>query len=88
MKTMRIFLVTGLLLTGISCFAQAPIRTQPTPIKGSEIPHGEMNRKAPHNHHKLCTSNPHTRSFPQRMERIHEPVRPDIHRRAVPTPKR
>lgn len=59
MKTMRTFLVAGLLLTGISSFAQA----QTAPMKGPEIPHSEMNRKAPHNHHKLCAPNPHTRFF-------------------------
>ncbi|OJX35936.1 MAG: hypothetical protein BGO87_05555 [Flavobacteriia bacterium 40-80] len=84
MKTMRTFLVAGLLLTGISSFAQA----QTAPMKGPEIPHSEMNRKAPHNHHKLCAPNPHTWFFPQRMERIHEPVRLDSQRRAVPVPKK
>jgi len=88
MKTMRTFLVAGLLLAGVSSFAQAQISNRPAPMKGSEIPYGELNRKAPHDHQKLCISNPHTRSFSQRMERIHEPVRPDSHRRAVPMPKK
>lgn len=88
MKTMRIFLAAGLLMTGAVSFAQAQARTLPAPSKVTEVRHGEMSRKGTHNPHKLCVSNPHSQSFPQRMERIHEPIQPDNQRKAVPVPKR